>query len=115
MTAFIILLLSGFAIALLPAYFPWWTLAVIAFGVGAWLGKIWWHVFLAAFLAAACVWLATAAYFDTLSEGRLSAVIITVFGLSSKTPLFIITTFIGGLTTGMAALTGALLRRNVTT
>ena len=101
MTAFIILLLSGFAIALLPAYFPWWTLAVIAFGVGAWLGKIWWHVFLAAFLAAACVWLATAAYFDTLSEGRLSAVIIT--------------TFIGGLTTGMAALTGALLRRNVTT
>lgn len=99
-------------LTLIVQYFlPWWTMAIVAFGVATWKSKSAGNAFLAGFSAVALVWAIVAIFSHTRSEGILTERIANLFFLPIPELLILVTAIIGGLVGGLAALSGFYCRR----
>ncbi len=103
--AILLTALLGFAF---PLYFWWWSFAITSFLVAFILRQSPGKSFLAGFTAIALLWLLQALLLDAANEHLLSGkvALLLPFG-GSGFALLITTAVIGGLVSGMAALTGS--------
>ena len=109
------ILLIGLLSFIAGIFLPWWVLAVIAFGVGLLVPQRPFFSFLAGFLGIFLMWAVVAAWIDSQNGGLLSQKIAALFPLGGSSVLLIlVTSFIGGLVGGFAALSGSLLRGIIT-
>src|SRR3954447_13525040 len=103
--AFILTALLSFACTL---FFPWWTIAVAAFIVAIVIHQRPIASFLAGFLALFILWALQSLIIDLRNEHLLSTRVayILPFG-GSYVALIIFTGLVGGIVSGMAALTAS--------
>jgi len=92
---------------LLQTFLPWWTLAIGTLGVAFAVGNKAWISFLAGFVGVGILWFGMAYYIDQTTHSILTEKVNKLLPLNS----FVLTTLIGGLVGGFAALTGALLKQ----
>jgi len=112
MTLFLVVLFfSLFSGLFLSDFLPWWSFVPFTFVLAAFTSRNGFRAFIAGFLAIALLWIAMEAYLNTLSEGRLTQKVATIFGLSSPVILMLAASFLGGLLGGLSAWSGFLLRR----
>lgn len=96
---------------LTQAFFPWWTIAVVGFGVGFWLNDTVGRSFFYGFLATFLVWSIYAAYQSSENGGLITNTISGMLGGTfSGGQLIFVTGTLGGLVTGLAAVSGTLFR-----
>lgn len=96
--------------ALVQVFLPWYSLPLVALGLG-WLfrldaGKS----FLAGFLAGFFLWGAYAWFLNDLNDGILAARIGQLFGGLSAAVMVLVTAAFAGMFGGLGALTGAVGR-----
>lgn len=102
------ILVLGF---LAQMYFPWWSVAVVAFLVGCFV-----HVSASSSMAygtaaVTLLWCTYAGFQSSANSGIMSGVISDMFGGKvSGTQFIFVTGLIGGLVGGFAAMTGTMLR-----
>lgn len=101
---FIVIALLVFITQYLLDY--WWLIAVDAFIAAILVGKTSTYSFFSGFFAVAIVWFGMAFYLDYQNEGLLMGRVSEMIGLPSSFWVLVITSFIGGLVGGFAALTG---------
>ena len=90
---------------------PWWSIALISFGVAAFIHQSVGMAFLSGFLGIFILWGLIAIWIDLKNESILSHKIAQIFPLSGSSFLLIlITAFIGALVGGFAAMAGSSLR-----
>lgn len=93
-------------------YMPWWGIAIAAFLVSAAIPQKPAYSFLSGFLGVFLLWEVLAWWIDNKNGGILSQKIAYIFGLGgSSLLLIVITSVIGALVAGFAALAGSYLRR----
>jgi hypothetical protein len=99
-------------LTLIVQYFlPWWTIALVAFGVAAGFSRSARGAFLAGFCAIALVWTGAALFSHIRSGGILTERVAALFSLPFPELLIPVTALIGGLVGGLAALSGFFSRR----
>lgn len=107
------LLLTAFLAFMAGLYFPWWTIAVVAFLVAILVHQKPWKAFVAGFLGLFILWFVLAEWIDINNKSILSARISQLLGIGNHPLLLVlITAFIGGLVAGFAAMSGSYLRKN---
>ena len=95
-------------------YMPWWGIAIAAFLVSAAIPQKPAFSFLSGFLGVFLLWEVLAWWIDNKNSGILSQKMASILGLgSSSLLLIIITSLIGALVAGFAALAGSYFRRIV--
>ena len=100
-----------FAICLVLQYFlPWWTLVLGAMGAGYWFNNKGWVSFSAGLVGVGLLWFTTAMLIDVQTQSILTEKVAKLFPTKTPALLFLLTSIIGGLPAGFAALTGSLLR-----
>lgn len=105
---FIIQLIITIAVCfLLQTFLPWWTLAIGALAVSFAVGNKAGVSFAAGFVGVGILWFGMAFYIDQTTHSILTEKVNKLLPLNS----FVLTTLIGGLVGGFAALTGALLKK----
>jgi hypothetical protein len=93
-------------------YMPWWGIAPAAFLVSAAIPQKPAFSFLSGFLGVFLLWEVLAWWIDNKNNGILSQKISDLLGLGgSSVLLIVITSIIGGLVSGFAALAGSYGRR----
>ena len=93
-------------------YLPWWSIAVAAFIVSALIHQKPWKSMLAGALGLFLLWGLLAIWIDSKNQGILSARISLILPLGGSTFLLIlVTAFVGALVAGLAALSGAYLKK----
>jgi hypothetical protein len=95
-------------------YLPWWSLAILALVVGAWRfddDK----AALKVGLVSAASWIGTAASFDLVSGGRLSARISAVMHMPMTLAAYLAVGLVAFSIAGLAAQLGSSLRRALLT
>ena len=92
-------------------YMPWWGIAIAAFLVSAAIPQKPAFSFLSGFLGVFLLWEVLAWWIDSKNNGILSQKVATLFKLGNSTLLIVITSIIGALVAGFAALAGSYLRR----
>lgn len=93
-------------------FLPWWSIAIVAFLVGLLVPQSTGKSFLAGFVGIFLLWGVLAFIIDLKNESLLSQKVAQLFKLGDASFLLIlITAFIGALVGGLAAWSGALLRR----
>jgi hypothetical protein len=110
------LLLSILLIATLSflagLYLPWWSIAIVAFGIALLIPQNLLFAFLSGFLGIFLLWGILAFWIDMKNESLLSHKISTLLKLGGSSILLIlVTAFIGALVAGFAAMSGSSLRR----
>lgn len=96
--------------ALLQHFLPWWVITPIAFGA-AWAGsKSPGKAFLSGFLAVFLLWLGMSVWLYAGNDGILAGRVGRLFGGLPGWLLPVISALIGGLTAGVAAWSGFLVR-----
>ena len=93
--------------------FPWWIIALVGLLVGYLINLTPSKTFLAGFLACFILWAGIALYTDISNEHILATRVGALFTLKQPILIVLITGLVGGLITGMASLTGALLRKSL--
>lgn len=89
-------------------YFPWWSLAIIAFLVALAMQQYVGRSFLSGFLGIFLLWALVALWIDVKNEHILSQKIALIFPLGGSSVLLVlVTAFIGALVGGFAAMSGA--------
>jgi hypothetical protein len=110
-TAFVLTALLGYASGLFPSL-PWYCFAVTSLVVAIAIPQESWKSFVSAFLALFVLWAVLAFAADRANGHILSVKIAQVLPLGgSSAALILVTAFIGGLVSGLAALTGSYLRK----
>jgi hypothetical protein len=93
-------------------YLPWWGIAIAAFLVSAAIPQKPTFSFLSGFLGVFLLWEVLAWWIDNKNNGILSQKVAALLGLgSSSVLLIVITSVVGALVAGFAALAGTYLRR----
>lgn len=93
-------------------YTPWWGIAIAAFLVSAAIPQKPAFSFLSGFLGVFLLWEVLAWWIDNKNNGILSQKIASILSLGgSSVLLIVITSIIGGLVAGFAALSGTYMRR----
>lgn len=93
----------------LAQYFlPWWGLFFAAGIVGVIIPAKGFSTFLAGFIAIAGLWFWQIYFIDAANESLLSTKVAAIFTLSTPMQLMLISSLIGGICGGFAALTGKL-------
>ena len=93
-------------------YFPFWSIALVAFCVSSLIPQAPWKALVCGFLAAFLLWAGLALYIDRANDHVLSARISQlVLGKASPLLLVCLTGFVGGVVSGMGALSGSFLHR----
>ena len=98
--------------AMVQAFLPWWSIAVVGLGIGFVAKNTALQSFLMGFLAQFAIWFGYALWIHISEEGRMATVMADVLG--GKLPPFalvVVTGLIGGLVCGLSSLTGGLLRK----
>jgi hypothetical protein len=109
-TAILLMLVLNYVSGLV---FPWWIIALVGLLVGYLINLTPAKTFLAGFLACFILWAGIALYTDIANEHILAGRVGALFTLKQPILMVLITGLIGGLITGMASLTGALLRKSL--
>ena len=92
-------------------YLPWWSIAVIAFGVTLLIPQKIAIGFLSGFLGIFLLWALVATWIDISNESILSNKISQLLKLGgSSFLLIVVTAFVGGLVGGFAGMAGSSLR-----
>jgi hypothetical protein len=94
---------------LLQTFLPWWTLAIGALAVSFMVGNKTGVSFAAGFIGVGVLWLGMAFYIDQTTHSILTEKVNKLLPLNS----FVLTTLIGGLVGGFAAMTGALIKKQI--
>ncbi len=89
------------------SFLPWWTLALGSFMIGYLFHNKGYLSFLAGFCAVAVLWLSLVLAIDAPEDHVFIGKINQLFPLN----VYVLTTLVGGLVGGFAALTGALSRK----
>lgn len=89
---------------------PWWSIAIPGLVFGYQFEKNKWASFGWGFLALFLLWGGQALYIHIANDGILSTRIATMLGVGSPYIVILVTGVIGGLVSGLATLTGRLLR-----
>lgn len=92
-------------------YFPWWTLAIVAFGIGCWIQQSGGRSFLSGFLGISLLWLLYGLAADIRNDHILSARMAALFGLPGSWLYLLVAAVVGGLVGGMASWSGRLFRK----
>lgn len=109
LTAVILTILLSFIFSI---YFPWWSIAIAAFGIALVLNLRPGQAFLAAFCAVFILWGLLSWWIDMENNSILSKKIATLFPLGGSVFLLIlVTALIGGLVAGLASLAASFLRK----
>lgn len=91
---------------------PWWSLAVVAFGVCYWRSPSAGRAFLSGFAGVALVWLAYALLVhvrtDGIFTGRMS---LLLFKVDNAILPLLVTAVLGGLVGGLAGISGFYVRQ----
>lgn len=96
----------------LSLFMPWWCIALVSFGISAFLLQKPWLAFLSGFLAIALLWGGLAWGISAANNHLLASKIAVLVIEQDNTGLLILATaVIGGLVSGFSAMSGALLRR----
>ena len=96
----------------LGLYLPWWGIAIAAFLVSAAIPQKPTFSFLSGFLGVFLLWEVLAWWIDNKNNGILSQKVAALIGLgNSSVLLIVITSVVGALVAGFAALAGTYLRR----
>ena len=92
-------------------FMPWWSIAITSFLVGALIPQKKGIAFLSGFLSLFFLWLGLT-FWMSFQNNDILAHRISLLILKKDSPLLLmfITAMIGGLVSGMAALTGSLMR-----
>lgn len=92
-------------------YFPWWSIAIIAFLIALLIPQGIGRSFLSGFTGIFLLWGLLALWIDIKNESILSGKVAQLFLLGSHSVLLILATaLIGALVGGFAAMSGASLR-----
>jgi hypothetical protein len=103
-----ILILGGLA----SWFFPWWSIAIVCFGVGAWLNDSPGKSYALGMAAVTLLWSGYAGFLNNANGGLLASKISELFkGKVSGTQLIFVSGLIGGLVGGFATMTGAYFRQ----
>jgi hypothetical protein len=98
--------------ALASWFFPWWSIAIVCFGVGAWLNDSPGKSYALGMAAVTLLWSGYAGFLNNANGGLLAGKISELFqGKVSGTQLIFVSGLIGGLVGGFATMTGAYFRR----
>lgn len=92
----------------LELFMPWWSIAIAAFAAGFALKSK--ANFLAGLLGIAILWLSKALIMEVSAAAPLADRVAGIFSLN-KPLLMLLTSLIGGLVGGFAAMTGASLKK----
>ena len=107
--ALVLTALLGFAA---PLFLAWWSFAITSLVVALAIHQKHWKAFLSGFAALFLSWGIYAFILDNANGHLLSKKIAQLLNLGdSPVALLLITAFIGGLVSGLAALTGSLARQ----
>lgn len=105
------ILLTALLAFVLGLYFDWWSIAVASFLVALLLVQRPGLSFLAAFIALFLMWGTLALWINYENGGLMATRIAKLLPLGgSSILLVIVTSFIGGLVAGLAAMTASYLR-----
>jgi hypothetical protein len=105
----ILIMLLSFTTCL---YLEWWSIALVAFVVSAFIQQQPGKAFLTGFVALFLLWGGLAWWIDANNESVLSQKVAALIGVGSSSFLLIlITALIGALVAGLGALSGSLVRR----
>ncbi len=106
---FLVILILSFAGSF---FLPWWAAAIIAFIVSLVVGGKSGKAFLSGFAAIFAAWTILALMKSIPNENVLAGRVVQLFPLPNNWIwVLVVTVVIGGITGGMSALSGALLRR----
>ncbi len=105
----ILILLLSFCACL---YFPWWSIAIVAFIVSALIPQRPWISFLSGFIALFLLW-GGLSFWISSNNGHILAhrVSLLIFKTESTFLLIFVTALIGALVAGFGALTGSYTRQ----
>ena len=104
--------LTGLLSFICGLYLPWWSIALAAFLVGLLIPQKPFMSYLAAFLGVFLLWEFLAWWIDYKNNSILSQKIAQLMQIGGSTGLLILlTSLVGALVAGFAALTGCYLRR----
>ena len=104
----ILIALLSFASCL---YFPWWSIAVVAFLVGVWQSESAAKSFIYGTLAVTLLWTIYAGFQTQQNGGLIGDAVGKMLGGLSGTQLLLGTGLIGGIVGGIAAMTGTFFRQ----
>ena len=108
------LLLTALSGYLLPLFLPWWSFAISSFIVAIFIRQKPGKAFLAGFAALLLLWGIYAIILDNANQHILSTKVAYILPFHGSFVALVITTaVIGGLLSGMAALTGSYLNRDL--
>ena len=100
---------------LLQLFLPWWIIGLAAFGIAAWQAKSSAHAFKGSFTAISLLWMVVSLWKSLPNENILANRVAQMFMLPdwsfSWILVLLITCILGGLTAGMAAVSGYLVRK----
>lgn len=109
-TATILTVLLAFIAGIL-SFSPWWGFALTSFLVAILVHQKGWKAFLSGFLGLFLLWARLAWWIDMQNNSLLSSKIAAILPLGGNSVLLILVTgFVGGLVSGLAAITGSYLR-----
>ena len=92
-------------------YFPWWSIAIVAFIITALIPQGPAKSFLTGFLALFLLWAGLSFWISNNNDHILAhKVSLLILKIDSPYLLIIVTAFIGGIVAGLAAVTGSFLR-----
>ncbi|RSK49508.1 hypothetical protein [Hymenobacter rigui] len=110
-TAFLLLLIFLGSV-LLQLVLPWWSVVPLCLALAAWRGPTGGQAFLAGLLGVGLSWWLPAAWLNTHGANLLAARVATLLPLAGQPWLLVLLSgVLAGLAGGLAALSGALLRR----
>lgn len=92
-------------------FFPWWTIAVVAFVIAFFAGLRPGKAFLSGFTAIGLLWLAWALWADLANDHILSGKMAVLFNLPNYILFILVTTLVGAVGGGLAAWSGALMKK----
>ncbi len=113
MKFFTALLLTAFLGYVFPlfSFMPWWAFALSSLLVAIVVHQKGFRAFLSGFLGVFLLWLLYAIVINTKNDGILAFKIAQILPLGGSTGMLIfLSAFVGGLVSGMAALTGSYIR-----
>ena len=103
----VLILVTSF---LLNLFLPWWSIAIPGVIFGYWFNKKAGPSFILGFIAVFLLWGGQALYIHFANDAILSTRIAEMLQVGSPLIVVLITGMLGGLVSGLATLTGALIQ-----
>ena len=93
-------------------YFPWWSIAIVAFGISILIQQSHFASFICGFISLFLLW-GFLSLWISVNNGHILAHRVSLLILNTDSPYLIIgaTALIGALVAGFAALTGSYIRK----